>query len=787
MRTNRAVNQTWTALLLVLMTSSSLFAETWKTVTSGWRPSEIVAVGNEVYAASEGGVLRVDRDTGRLHVLNVDDGFSANFATTVAVDPNTGNLWIGYEGAALDIYNPTTRSFVQKITDFSNDPETNIVHHVDFYDNQAYVATNQGLSRLTYSEEYDTWVVLDTYRAFGPWPRSTGMRRSTVFDGKLFAGGEEGVAVLDIDDNPVDAGNWQAHRFVEDLEIPADATTYTQMLKVVDGNLYLIAYSQGYYIWQDDHFAKLGYEGYVFGLTSLDGVLYGATGRGLKTYDSGTGQFVEVATDFQPKVFDLCTVDNSLWLAMDTNDRYFGGIAQYSDGQFEPYYPNTPGGDQINKVATAPDGSIWASAENSLVAGYYRFFDGIWYPYAKANHPEGRYDRILGVTTIDFDFRGDTWIGTWGNGCAYITTNSVGDDTVLVFDALNSALQGAGDSESNYVVVGGFAADPEGGMWIGNLGAYDGHAVVYIPKSWFDTPLENRTHDDWVRYGLQQGLDMSGAGPMVLDAKGRLWIEGLHADSRERLTVLDPLGNPENRDDSEVTVINLNLGMDDYGPANQMILGEDGRLWLATPAGLYWVDTSYDDLSQVSYHRVYGILGESVNSLAVDPIGQLWIGTDFGISVLGKDAYTIVREYTTTEGRSPSPLVDDRVNTLAVQPRTGDVFIGTGVGMSVVSTPFRDFSDELGDIQVAPQPFLIGTNQTQNLEFGSESLVAGADVRIYTPSGRLVRELSFETAATDGWDGLDDDGDFVGSGVYLMIVTDSSGNSKTGKVAVVRR
>ncbi|MCB2200787.1 hypothetical protein KQI63_15385 [bacterium] len=787
MRFKRAVNQTWAALLLVLITSSVVLAETWTTITSGWRPSEIVAVGNEIYAASEGGILRVNQETGQLHVLNVDDGFSANFATTVAVDPQTGYLWIGYEGAALDVYNPTTRRFVQRITDFYNDPETITVYDVHFYNNQAFVATNQGLSRLTYSEDYDTWVVIDTYRAFGPWPRSTGMRRSTVFDGKIFAGGDDGVAVATLDDNLINAANWQAHRFVEDMGISSDANTYTRMLKVVDGQLYLIAYSQGYYVWQDDHFVPLGNEGYVFGLAELDGDLYGATGAGLKRYDEGSGQFSLVETDFRPKLFDLATVGNSLWLAMDTNTAYFGGIARWTDGVFEPYYPNTPGGDQVSHIETAPDGSVWMAAKNTLTSGYYCLHDGIWYPYAKANYPEGSFNRVIGVTALGFDSHGDTWVGTWGDGCYYITQTAAGTDTLLMFDATSSSLRSVGDSESNYVVISGFAVDPDGGLWLSNQEAWDDHSVVYIPPDWFNTPLEFRNSDSWVFYGPQQGVMIANAGPLAVDSRGRVWIESLKQDSTDPLTVLDPEGTPEDLTNQDVTVLRVPSTMEDYGAVADMVIDADGILWLATPLGLFWLDTELEDVSDATYNRVFGILGESVNCLALDPIGQVWVGTDFGVSVVGRDRYTIVREYTSEDGRSPSPLVTDKITALGVDPATGFAYIGTGVGTSVVATPFRDFADELGEIEVVPQPFLIGKGMGANLQFSTNSLIAGAEVRIYTPSGRLVRELSFDTAATAGWDGRTEDGDYVASGVYLLLVTDPGGNSKSGKVAVVRR
>ena len=56
---------------------------------------------------------------------------------------------------------------------------------------------------------------------------------------------------------------------------------------------------------------------------------------------------------------------------------------------------------------------------------------------------------------------------------------------------------------------------------------------------------------------------------------------------------------------------------------------------------------------------------------------------------------------------------------------------------------------------------------------------------IYTINGKLVKELT-AVEAMMGWDGTDDEGDIVGSGIYLILVASTEGNTKLGKVSVVR-
>lgn len=63
--------------------------------------------------------------------------------------------------------------------------------------------------------------------------------------------------------------------------------------------------------------------------------------------------------------------------------------------------------------------------------------------------------------------------------------------------------------------------------------------------------------------------------------------------------------------------------------------------------------------------------------------------------------------------------------------------------------------------------------------------VTDGTVRIYNVRGTKVREFSFGGVAFTKWDLRNDEGDKVGSGVYLYEV-ESGGQTKTGKVAVIR-
>jgi len=60
------------------------------------------------------------------------------------------------------------------------------------------------------------------------------------------------------------------------------------------------------------------------------------------------------------------------------------------------------------------------------------------------------------------------------------------------------------------------------------------------------------------------------------------------------------------------------------------------------------------------------------------------------------------------------------------------------------------------------------------------------ECRIFSASGNLVAKLRENPFARFEWDGRNDAGDLVSSGVYYFVVSDKDGKVKRGKLAVIR-
>ncbi|MFH1724290.1 MAG: S8 family peptidase [Elusimicrobiota bacterium] len=80
-----------------------------------------------------------------------------------------------------------------------------------------------------------------------------------------------------------------------------------------------------------------------------------------------------------------------------------------------------------------------------------------------------------------------------------------------------------------------------------------------------------------------------------------------------------------------------------------------------------------------------------------------------------------------------------------------------------------------------PNPFRTGTHRTATISIPRGLQSTSASIRIYTIDGQMVRDLGAQTT----WDGANDSGLPVATGVYIILVTTDAG-SERARVAVIR-
>ena len=214
------------------------------------------------------------------------------------------------------------------------------------------------------------------------------------------------------------------------------------------------------------------------------------------------------------------------------------------------------------------------------------------------------------------------------------------------------------------------------------------------------------------------------------------------------------------------------------------------QIWVGTEQGLFVIEDPDDFIENDNFtytqikiprndgtdYADYLLNGVNISAIAIDAANRKWIGTAAdGIYLVSADGQEIVQHFTTDN----SPLLSNEVLSIAVNPQTGEVMIGTFLGlvsyMSDANTPAPEL--DKNNVRVYPNP--VGPDY--NGVITVDGLTQNAEVKSTTVTGQLV----YSGHANGGlftWNGRDKQGRRVSSGVYNIISTNME-----GKKAIVNR
>ncbi len=479
------------------------------------------------------------------------------------------------------------------------------------------------------------------------------------------------------------------------------------------------------------------------------------------------GSFDLIAGEFLTLPFQTARdASESLWIA----DR-IRGLLEYRDGQIvQTINPDGPASSNAFAMASGNDriyvapGSVnnsWNKLFNR--DGFFSFGEFGWDNVNRFNDPA--MDSVTDVIAVTVDpVTGTAWLGSFGDGLLEYRS----DGTLTIYKQ-NSALQGATGDFTNYRVAG-VALDPRNGnLWMANNGAARPVVVRTPANEWysFTSSLPSVLGD-----GIVQ---------CVVDDYGKVW----YATNRNGgILVYDPGTDLASPADDRKKNLGLGAGNGNLPSTQVYCLAKDlsGRIWVGTDEGIVVFYNPFavldpgtsGDASQiiVELDGFPAILleDEVVRSIAIDGANRKWLGTDNGVFLLSADGQQQLLHFTTLN----SPLLDNRVISIAVNGSNGEVFFGTERGIIAYRSDATEGGFTHEEVYVFPNP----VREDYEGPIAIRGLVQDADVRITDVSGRMV----YATTALGGqaiWDGRRvDNGQRASTGVYLVFSTDRTGTEK---------
>lgn len=442
------------------------------------------------------------------------------------------------------------------------------------------------------------------------------------------------------------------------------------------------------------------------------------------------------------------------------------GVATYVEGQpWDFRKPEGPNSNFIRDMAVDADGVLWAASGIAVGGNGMSAFDGErWTNFTKSSHPEILTNAITGVAA---DAEGAVWCATWGNGVFRRDPNG----TMEYFDSENvPGFPGVPDNP-NFEAVQALHIDDRGNLWtLHELG----------PANMLGVRTPNGQWQFLADPSLAVALEVV---TLDVDQFGQVWSVVDDGDFRG-IALLDPNNTPTVPSDDRWTRLaatDANV-LNAYQLVTAVAVDLLGDVWIGTDRGLRTVFNPREPerISKTCFNTRCNIEGQYITCIAVDPVNNKWIGTKEGVFVLSPDGSDIIAQYDTDN----SPLLDDEIQAMIVHPGTGVVYIATNRGLSSLVTPYVEPVAAFDDLLVAPNPFHPGIDERVMID----GLVEGSIIKVLSVSGDLVAELESPGGRVGFWDGRTQTGEYAPSGVYFIVAAAANGSqAATAKLAVVRK
>jgi streptogramin lyase len=408
--------------------------------------------------------------------------------------------------------------------------------------------------------------------------------------------------------------------------------------------------------------------------------------------------------------------------------------------------------------------------------------NGEWQQYEEGVSEKTGYSYV-NITCLDYDPNDVNHVFAGARNGLYEFRNGA---FVNFYNSNNSPIEAYNGKSLNYQLVTGVKFDNNGTLWILNSQAPTQSVIKYANGTFTSVPKSElmKLSDGGINNKSNGNLSQ-----MMTDSQGAVWFTNNHwalpafyqfNTSNNSLKVYDHLVNQDG------VVIELQGGI--------TCIAEDldHHIWIGTNAGPFMLERSKMDetnpsLTQVKVPRNDGtnyadylLAGSLITSIAVDAGGRKWFGTrDNGAYLISADNMTQLQHFTVEN----SNLLSNNIMSVVINNESGEVFFGTDQGlcsyMSDATTTYSEMSKD--NVWAYPNP--VSPDYTGLITI--VGLTYNADVKILSSNGALIAE-GRSNGGTFTWDGCDQSGNRVASGVYMVATATADGSKGTVcKIAIV--
>ncbi len=735
------------SLIVILFFSANSFAQqfsNWKNYTDMKVTNDLVLSTQGVWAATQGGAYFYNPSDNTFKTFSKAEGLNGTSLTSIGID-SYNKIWFGSANGMIDIFDPSTNSFHSILDIFNSDKTNKQINDISVSGDTVFIATDFGISLID-SKNYSFY---DTFFKFGNF--SSNIRVNSILVSNLiYAATDAGVAIQKLGAKNLSAPeSWNV--FNQTNGLPTGGINKL----VLFNNTLIAGTNQGLYIF--DGSAWQTYLGVtnlqIIDLLTVGSTLYVLSPSMVYMSDGSSISEMTALSNIPSKL----AYSNDAGILVATNK----GLLK----QNNLIFPNGPAANQFPNMIVDKNGNLWSASGKDLGGvGFYNYNGIEWKTYDVEHYPEllqnGYYEIYVSSDNTIF-------AGNWGQGFAKLKNNKIDR-----FDAQNTQLIGI-PINNNFIVITGFAEDTKNNLWILNYWPADRKTLSMLTpdSTWyfFTIPAE-------------QNQIIEKHYKLLIDQNETKWYISQDA-ARSGLFYFNEKGTYLDASDDVSGYLTTSNGLTNNS-ISDIAIDRREDLWVGTSLGVNILTNLNSVLTsanpQFRITSSFSVRQQTINAIAVDPLNQKWVGSNEGLFLLSTDGTQLLA----TLNSKNSPLLSDKIQSLTIDEKTGRVYVGTDAGLTSFDTPAILPVESFNGLNIYPNPFIIKDgNQLATID----GLIRDTDIKVITISGKLVRAFSSPGGRTAFWDGRDDNGNLVNSGVYIVIAFDQEGNSvETGKIAVLR-
>lgn len=708
--------------------------------------SNVVAINGDIWASTIGGAFKYHIADSSYIKLTKAEGLSSQALISCAVD-NYGKIWFGSAEGYINVYNPSTKT-VSKIIDIFNSKQAQKqINNISIVGDSVLIAFDFGLAIIN----ANTLAFIDTFQKLGSFTALS--RVFKVFKSSvIYACTDKGVAIqIAGTQNLSVPESWNNYNLSTDIQ--ADSATKI----LVFNNKILLSTSKGVF-----QFVNNIWSPFILTGSSVNDMFVSGTSLLLITNDQVyqySGSQLTKIYENTALSFNSVTVANDGTIYIATSS----GLMQLKNSITKIIHPDGPGSNTFINLSVDLSGVLWvATGKDVSGKGFLKFNGSNWTNYNKLNYPQlpsnGYYNVYAAPDSA-------IYLSNWGNGVTIFKNNSF-----TFYNTSNSPLPGISKS-SIWAAISDIKTDSKGNSWI-----LSDEAVPSNPLNALTT------QNKWYSYSFSNfSISSNITGSLLVDQNDTKWF--VVSGNGAGLYYFNENKTFDNLNDDTEGYLSHNDGLLSLSSdVLSLALDKNGYLWIGNDNGLNTIlDPSRPKSTLVSNYGL-AVSGQTINCIAIDALNNKWIGTTQGVFVLSSDGTQLLNQYNSDN----SPIPDNNIVSIATDDKSGIIYIGTNYGLSSLKSSAIQPKDSFAKLFIYPNPFILQNGNTNSVSI--DGLIKSSSIKIFSISGTLIRNLTTPGGRIGYWDGRDNSGNFVSTGIYILVAFDEGANNvATSKIAVIRK